>query len=333
MRNGMTKTEIGIWTMAVAVLATLAANGGALAQPFPNRPVRLVVPFPTGGGSDTSARALSDLLAQGLGQPVVVENRPGGGTILATEHVAKSAPDGHTLLLAPGDIMAIDLAFGNRLPYDVLRDFNYISGLSRLSIMLVASPSAGFRSVQELVARAKANPGKLTFASLGASSPHYLFFEWFKNQAGVSITEIPYKGTMQGVTDMMAGRVDLVFFAETNAMRFAAAGKLVTIATTAERRSPFAEGVPSFAESGFPELVMYNWFAIAAPAGLPRDILRRLNADIGKALTQPVFAQRLAGAGLTPWPTSPEKPVEVLREDTERYRRIIQMTGIKPEGR
>jgi tripartite-type tricarboxylate transporter receptor subunit TctC len=315
------------------VLTCIAfAAGTAWAQGFPSKPLRILVPFPPGGGTDVAARALGDHLAKEFGHAVIVENRPGGNSIIATEALARSAPDGHTLLLTT-DFHSINAAFGLTLPYDSLKDFAFVAQVSTSPLMLVAHPSAGAKSLGELVAAAKKSPGALSFASLGTSSPHYLGFEWWKRMAGADIIDVPYKGGGPALADVLGGQVKLMFVVAANGIRQARAGKLVALAGTGPTRAAVATEVPTFAESGFPEFVLLNWYGILAPAGTPRDAIAKLNGAIVTALGLPSVTERLAGVGVDPAPGTPAELEAWVRRDIERYRRMIELTGAKPEGR
>jgi tripartite-type tricarboxylate transporter receptor subunit TctC len=316
-------------------LVFLALVGGfAHAQAprtFPSKPMRILVPFPPGGGTDVAARALGEHMARSLGQPVVVENRPGGNSVIATDAVAKAEPDGHTLLLTT-DFHSINAAFGLRLPYDSLRDFAFVSQVSTSPLMLVAHPASGFKTLGDMVAAAKANPGKLSFASLGTSSPHYLGFEWFKKMAGVDILDVPYKGGGPASADVMGGQVTQMFIVASNGIRFAKAGKLVALAVTGPQRATAAPEVPTFAESGYPEFTLLNWYGVLAPAGTPSDAVTKLNAAVTAALGAQEVVGRLATAGVDPAPGTPREFESFVRRDIDKYRRIIQLTGARPEG-
>jgi tripartite-type tricarboxylate transporter receptor subunit TctC len=310
----------------------LVASSAAWAQGFPSKPLRILVPFPPGGGTDVAARALGDQMAKEFGQPVLVENRPGGNSIIATEALARSAPDGHTLLLTT-DFHSINAAFGLALPYDSLKDFAFVAQVSTSPLMLVAHPSAGTKTLGELVAAAKASPGRLSFASLGTSSPHYLGFEWWKRMAAVEIIDVPYKGGGPALADVLGGQVKLMFVVAANGIRQARAGKLAALAVTGPKRASVAPEVPTFAESGYPEFVLLNWYGILAPAGTPREAIAKLNGTIVAALGLPSVAERLAGVGVDPAPGTPAELEAWVKRDIDRYRRIIGLTGVKPEGR
>ena len=319
-------------TRSILAFALLALFGVASAQPFPGKPMRLLVPFPPGGGTDVAARALGDYLTKDLGQPVVVDNRPGGNSVIATEALAHAPADGHTMLLTT-DFHSINAAFGITLPYDSLKDFAFVSRVSTSPLMLVTYPAAGIRSLAESVAAARANPGKLSFASLGTSSPHYLGFEWFKRMAKLDMIDVPYKGGGPALAAVMGGQVTFSLIVASNGIRQAQAGKLVALAVTGPTRAAVAPEVPTFAESGYPEFVMLNWYGILAPAGTPRDVIRRLNTSLVGALGTADVKARLATAGVDAAPSTPEELESWVRKDIANYRHMIELTGARPEGR
>jgi len=317
--------------LAVALLAPALGAGTAAAETWPAHPVRIVVPFAPGGGTDTAARILAERLTPALGQTVVVENRPGGNSVIATQTVARAQPDGYTLLLTT-DIHAINAVSGQPMPYDSVKDFAFVSQLTTSPLMLVAHPALGARSIGELVGAAKARPGKLTFASLGTTSPHYLGFQWFQRLAGIDVVDVPYKGGGQALADNLGGQVDLSFIVAGNGIRHAQAGKLVALAVTSPTRSPIAPEVPTIAESGYPEFAIVNWYAILAPAGTPPEVVERLNREIGVALKEPQVIERLEAAGLEPTSGTPAELEALVRRDIEKYGRIIATIATQPAG-
>jgi tripartite-type tricarboxylate transporter receptor subunit TctC len=317
---------------AAIALLLCAVFGVASAQGFPSRPLRILVPFPPGGGTDVAARALGEHLFRELGQPVVVDNRPGGNSVIATEALARAEPDGHTLLLTT-DFHSINAAFGVALPYDSLKDFAFVARVSTSPLMLVTYPGAGMKSLADVVAAARANPGRLSFASLGTSSPHYLSFEWFKRIAKLDMIDVPYKGGGPALAAVMGAQVNFSFVVASNGIRQAKAGKLVALAVTGPTRAGAAPEVPTFAESGYPEFVLLNWYGILAPAGTPRPAIQRLNASIVSGLKGAEVPARLASAGVDAAPSTPEELETWVRNDIAHYRRMIELTGAKPEGR
>jgi tripartite-type tricarboxylate transporter receptor subunit TctC len=320
------------WLSVLLAAAALSAAAAAGAADFPSQVMRIVVPFAPGGGTDVVARSLAERLAPILGVPVLVDNKPGGNSVIATRLVATAPPDGHTLLLTT-DIHAINAAYASALPYDSLKDFAFVTQLTTSPLMLVAHPSAGMRTLGDLIAQARSQPGRLSFASLGTSSPHYLGFEWFKRMAGIDIIDVPYKGGGQALVDLLGGQVNLSLIVAGNGIKHARAGKLVALAVTSPARSPLAPEVPSFAESGYPEFALVNWYAILAPAGTPAPVVARLAREIGKVMHDPAVVERVVAAGLDPVTGTPAELEALVRRDIERYRRIIVLTGAKPEER
>jgi len=315
---------------AMLLLAAACLPALAHGADYPTQTVRIVVPFGPGGGTDLAARAIAEQLTASLGKPVLVENRPGGNSVIASQAVAAAPADGHTLLLTT-DIHAINAAYAMKLPYDSLTGFAFVAQLTTSPLMLVAHPSSGMQTVAELVRRAKAAPGRLTFASLGPSSPHYLGFEWFERMAGIDVVDVPYKGGGQALADTLGGQVDLSLIVAGNGIRQARAGKLLALAVTSPRRTAIAPDVPTIAESGYPEFALVNWYAILAPAGTPPAIVERLNREIGRALREQSVIDRLVGAGLEPTTGSPAELETLVRQHVDKYRRIIALTGAKLE--
>lgn len=321
----MRKLLTALAALTLALLQSLAA-----AAEFPSQTLTIVVPFAPGGGTDVVARLLAQRLAPVLGQTVVVDNRPGGNSVIATRAVAAAAPDGHTLLLTT-DIHAINAAYGSPLPYDSTRDFTSVAQLTTSPLLLLAHPGAGLRTLPELVAAAKATPKRLAFASLGTSSPHHLGFEWFKRLAGIDVLDVPYKGGGQALVDLLGGQVQLSFIVAGNGIKHVKAGKAVALAVTSPTRHASAPEVPTFAESGWPEFSLVNWYALLAPAGTPAAAVNRLAREIGVILRDPAVVARLAATGLDAAPAGPAELDALIRRDIERYRRIIALTGAKPE--
>jgi len=319
------------WFSTLVAAAVLWA-APALAADFPSQAVRILIPFAPGGGTDVVARTLAERLAPVLGVTVLVDNKPGGNSVIATRQLVAAPADGHTLLLTT-DIHAINAAYGNVVPYDSLKDFAFVTQLTTSPLMLVAHPGAGLRSLADLVGQARAAPRRLSFASLGSSSPHYLGFEWFKRLAGVDLIDVPYKGGGQALVDVLGGQVTLSLVVAGNGIKHARAGKLVALAVTSPTRNAVAPDVPTFAESGYPEFALQNWYAILAPAGTPPAVVARLSREIGQIMREPAVVERVVAAGLDPVTGTPAELEALVRRDTERYRRIIVMTGARPDDR
>ena len=320
------------WLSSFLAAAALFALAPAGAADFPSQAVRIVVPFAPGGGTDVVARTLAERLAPIFGVPVLVDNKPGGNSVIATRQVALAPPDGHTLLLTT-DIHAINAAYGGALPYDSLKDFAFVTQLTTSPLMLLAHPSAGMRTLGDVVTQAKAQPGRLSFASLGSSSPHYLGFEWFKRMAGIEMIDVPYKGGGQALVDLLGGQVNLSLIVAGNGIKQAKAGKLVALAITSPTRNAVAPDVPTFAESGYPEFSLLNWYAILAPAGTPPAVVARLSREIGNVMRDPAVIERITAVGLDPVTGTPAELEALVRRDIDRYRRIIALTGAKPDDR
>ena len=304
--------------------------GGAAAQSFPSKPIRLIVPYPPGGGTDTAARPIAQKMTEAIGQAVIVDNRPGASEIIGTEAVARAAPDGYTLLLTT-NAFAINPSLQPKLPYDSARDFAPVSPLVTTPFMLVSSPRLQANSMAELMKLAKAQPGKLNFASLGSGTPHHLAMEWLKLLAGVDIVAVPYKGVGPGLTAVMAGEVELMFTGLTAGLVQVNAGKVRALAVTTAKRAPAAPEVPTIAEGGFPEYEALAWYGILAPAGTPAPVIARLNAEFAKALNAPDIRERFAKIGVDPAPGSPSDLLDMIRKETELWAKVITAMGVKPQ--
>ena len=304
--------------------------GGAAAQSFPSKPIRLIVPYPPGGGTDTAARPIAQKMTESIGQAVIVDNRPGASEIIGTEAVARAAPDGYTLLLTT-NAFAINPSLQPKLPYDSARDFAPVSPLVTTPFMLVSSPRLQANSMAELMKLAKAQPGKLNFASLGSGTPHHLAMEWLKLLAGVDIVAVPYKGVAPGLAAVMAGEVELMFTGLTAGLVQVNAGKVRALAVTTAKRTPAAPQVPTIAEAGYPEYEALAWYGILAPAATPAPVISRLNAEFAKALNAPDIRERFAKIGVDPAPGSPSDLLDMIRKETELWAKVITAMGVKPQ--
>jgi tripartite-type tricarboxylate transporter receptor subunit TctC len=311
------------------VLLVLAA-GTAFAADYPSRAIRLVVPYPPGGGTDTVARPLAQKLTESIGQPIVIDNRGGASEIIGTEVVARAQPDGYTLLMTT-NAFAINVALQRKLPYDAARDFAPVGRLITTPFMLVAHPALQAASIRELITLAKAQPGKLNYASLGSGTPHHLAMEWFKVLAGVDIVAVPYKGVGPGLAAVTAGEVELMLTGLTAGLAQVRGGKLRAIALTTATRSSAAPDIPTIAEAGFAGYDALAWYGILAPAGTPPDVIARMNAEIGKALAAPDLRQRLANIGVDPAPGTPAELLRLIADETTLWAKIIKAAGIKAD--
>ena len=314
----------------VLAITSLVLTAGAWAQNYPDRPVKVIVPYQAGGAADTLIRVLGPRLGDLWGQPLVVENRAGASSIIGTEIAAKSAPDGYTLYLATDTPIAVNPSLFANLPYDWKRDFVPVSLLATLNQVLVVHPSVPARNVQELVALAKQKPGQLNVASMGAGSSPHLAAELLKSLAGVDITHVPYKGSPQSVTALIAGEVSLFFVGESTAAPHGKAGKLRALGTTGRNRSEVYPDVPTIGE-GVPGFEMGIWFGVFAPAALPDNVLRKLNADLVKALGAKEVRTALSARGFNPQSSTPEEFRALVQRDQDRWTALIRQIGIKPQ--
>jgi len=312
------------------VLATLATAYAlaAGAQNYPTKPVRIVVPFPAGGGVDLTARTVGQKLTDYLGQQVVIDNRAGAAGTIGAEHVAKSAPDGYTLLVAgPGSVAVAPLLFP-KLGYNPLKDLAPITMLVTMPYIIVAHPSVPAKNAAELIALAKANPGKLNMASGGAGTGQHLAGEFFNVLAGIKMIHIPYKGTAPAIADIMGGHADLTF-SDPSVLPQLQAGRLKVLGVSGTKRYPPLPNVPTVNESGLPGFDALNWYPLMAPAGTPRDLVMKLNTEAIKALNSPDVRDKLMAQGLIPAPMSPEQLGQFIREDYERWARVIKAANVK----
>lgn len=309
-------------------LGALLTLGTAHAQGWPTKPLRIVVPFAPGGSTDIVARILADKLAAPLGQSVVVDNRAGAAGNIGAEAVAKAAPDGYTLLMATTGVMAINNALYKAMTYDASKDLEPVSFTTSITNVLTVPPDVPAKSVVELVALAKAQPGKLSFASSGAGSSTHLSGELFKSMAGIDVLHIPYKGSGQALVDLMAGRVTMIFDNMPSVLPYIKGGKLRGLASTGPKRSAAMPDLPTIAEAGLPGYESLSWSGIAVPAGTPRDIVLRLNREISTVLAQAEVKQKLAEQGADPVGGAPEVFAAHVRTEREKWGKLIRERNI-----
>jgi tripartite-type tricarboxylate transporter receptor subunit TctC len=311
------------------VLMLLMVAGPAWAQSWPAKPLRYIVPFPPGAFNDTLARTLAAELPKTLGQPVVVENRPGGNTIIATELALKSPPDGYTLYGAALPFSVIQSLY--KTSFDVTRDFAPITLAGITPNLLVANTGAPFNNVQELVAYARANPGKLNYASAGNGTSNHLSYELLKAMTRTFVTHIPYKGSAPAVTDLIAGQVQVMFDNTPNVLPHVRAGRLKALAVSTRARSEFAPEIPSVHESGVPGYDVSVWFGILTLAGTPRDVVQRLNTEMVKILTSAEVKERFGKMGVEVVAGTPEHFSQFLKSEVARWAKVVQDGGIKAD--
>jgi len=311
--------------LAFLVIVLVAAN--AFAQPYPDRPVRLIVGFPPGGSSDTVARVVAQSLAPLLGQPVVVENKPGAGGVIGSDLVAKAAPDGHTLLLATAG-HSTAAAMMAKLPFDAVRDFSWITTVTTYPFVIATSADSPIRSLEDMVARAKASPGKLSYSSAGVGTSHHLLGEWLAAEAGIEMLHIPFKGGTSPVTEVIAGRVDVMFETMTLVLPHLKSGRLRALAVTSPEPKDYLPAVPPVAKT-VPGVVFQSWLGIAAPAGTPPAIVERLNRELRKVLDEAEVQKRLAALGGGSAPTTPELMRAQVQTEVERWKKLVESRKIE----
>jgi tripartite-type tricarboxylate transporter receptor subunit TctC len=302
------------------------------AQAWPTKPVRIVVAYPPGGGIDVMARQIAEKLTPAWGQPVVVENKPGANTILATDSVAKSAADGHTILMTTDATFSINPHLYAKLPFDVQRDFVPVTMLVLLQQLLVAHPSLPAGNLAELIALAKAKPGSINYASYGSGSQPHLSGEMLKYKAGIDLVHVPYKGISLAIPAVMAGEVQLTFAGIATSTAPLKSGRIKAIAIGGMKRSPLFPEVPTFAELGYPEVETHAWFGFFLPASSPKEAVSRLYADTKRVIDEPEFRQKqLIDRGYEPVGSSPDVFLEYIRTDRENRGRAVKISGAKAE--
>jgi tripartite-type tricarboxylate transporter receptor subunit TctC len=311
-----------------AVCATMAACGAASAAEYPTRPVRVVVPYPAGGPVDITARAIGPKLAEALGQSVVIDNRGGAGSILGSDLVAKSAPDGYTLLLCT-TANAINASLIPKLPYDMQKDFAPITMVAIITSVLVVHPSVPAYSVKELIALAKAKPGQLSYASTGNGTPTHLAAELFKSMAGLDIVHIPYKGAALAVVDLISGQVQLSLISAPGVVPHIKAGRLRALAVTNAKRSALLPELPTLSEAGLPGYESEGWHGLFAPAHTPQVIVDRLYREFAAILRTPETSSYLLNGGAEPVGMPPGQFTVKLRDEIAKWARVVKATGMK----
>ena len=313
----------------VALLVLSLAAFPVAAQAWPAKPIRYIVPFPPGGATDIIARAVAGEISKTLGQQVVIDNRGGAGGNIGTDIVAKAAPDGYTILMGTVGTHGINVSLYSKLPYDAVRDFAPVTLVATVPNVLVVHPSVPVKSVKELIAYAKANPGKLNFASSGNGTSIHLSGELFKTMTGVSMVHIPYKGSAPALADLLGGQADLMFDNLPPSLPHIKSGRLHALAVTTARRSAVMPDLPTMAEAGVPGYESGSWFGVLAPAGTPKDIVNRLNAEIVKALAVPEIRERLQAQGAEPVGNTPEQFAAFIRSEITKWAKVVKDSGAK----
>ena len=313
--------------MLIGCLALAA--GGAQAQAWPNRPIRFILPTAPGGAADLTARILADKLTASLGQSVYVDSKPGAGGNIGVDLAAKSPPNGYTMVLGIIGAIAINVSLYEKLPYNPATDLLPVTQAVNALNVLVVNPALPVKTVAELVAYAKANPGKLNFASTGPGQTDHLAGELFNSLAGIKMVHVPYKGGPAAMQDLLAGNVQVMFATVTTALGSIKAGKVRPLAMTGARRNIVLPDVPTIAEAGLPDYVVNNWYGVFVPAGTPPEIVARLNDEIGKALNSPDVKQRLLESGLEVAPSSAAEFGTYVQTETRKWAKVIKDAGVK----
>src|SRR4051812_15084863 len=323
---------VGVILLAFAFAFAFACALPAHAQQaYPSKPIHIVVPYPPGGFNDTLGRTLAARLQEAWGQPVVVDNRPGGNTLIGTDAVAKAAPDGYTLLVVAFPF-AVTPSLIRNMPYDTLRDFAPIALCAQSPNVLVVNPQVlPVKTVGELIALAKSKPGALSYASTGNGSSNHISMELFESLAGVRLLHVPYKGSAPAVVDMLGGQVQVMFDNAPNVMPQVRAGKLRALAQSGATRSPVAPDLPTVAEAGVPGYEVTVWFGLVAPAGTPREIVAKLNAEVLKILAMPDVRERFLAQGVEPLGSTPDEFATHIRAQMDKWAKVVKDAGVKAE--
>jgi tripartite-type tricarboxylate transporter receptor subunit TctC len=315
----------------IGFVVGMLVSGLALAQSWPAKPLRIVIAQAPGSATDVISRVVANPLSESLGQPIVIDARPGAGGVLGTEVAARSAPDGYTLFMGNNSTHGSNPAVYAKLPYDAVKDFAPVSFVASVPYVLVVDPALPVKSVQEFIAYAKARPGKLNYASAGNGSTHHFCGELFKSMTGIDMQHIPYKGSGPGIAGLLGGEVSMMFSNVADIGSQIKAGKVKPLAVTATKRASTLPEVPTMAEAGLPDFVITSWFGLLVPAGTPAPIVARLNAETVKVLGRAEVKSTLAAQGLEVAPSTPEQFAAHIKSEIARFTRIAKAAGIKAE--
>jgi tripartite-type tricarboxylate transporter receptor subunit TctC len=315
---------------AAAIAALCFAATSAYAQNWPTQPIRWIVPYPAGGGSDVIARTVASALEKSLGQTIVVENRPGAATIIGATAIAQATPNGDMVGTADSGTLAYNPSLYAKLSYDPEK-FTYIGGLAKLPLLLAVNANSPYKTVADVLEAARATPGKLTVASAGSGSPHHLALELFKQRAGVDLLHVPYKGAAPAIQDLLGGQVDMMFIDLAAGLPNVKAGKLRVLGTATPERLPILPNVPTMAEQGVKDFTAYAWQGVVGPAGLPDAVVKKFSADLQKTLRQPAVASKLQDMGVFPMPMSPAEFKDYAGQERRMWADVIKKANIRLE--
>ena len=317
---------------AGTALALPAAFAVAQVQSWPAKPIRLIVPYAAGGGTDFFARTVSGKLSEQLGQTIIVDNRPGAATIIGADAAAKSPPDGYTALVADSTTLAVNPSLYKKLPYDPVKDFSPVTLTARFAMLLVVNPTLSkATTVKEFIEEAKKEQGKMSYASVGAGTTHHLTMELFQQRAGITLNHVPYKGAGPAIQDVVGGQVPVMFVDLAAGGPMIKAGKLRVLAVASPKRIAALPNVPTFAEQGIAQFEAWAWQGLAVPAGTPKDIVTRLNAEYAKAITDAGVRQKLVDAGVEPVSSTPAEMSAYIASETAKWAQVIKVGNIKVE--
>jgi tripartite-type tricarboxylate transporter receptor subunit TctC len=328
-RDTTPRRQGGFWRLAACLMLLAGGSSPLLAQSaWPHGPVRVIVPHPAGGPADQIARVTANELAKAISQPFIVDNRPGGGSLVGTQAVAQAKPDGDTLLVN-ASVHVIYPALFKQVGFDVINDFAPVSLLTRVPLVLLVNPQVPTRSVRELVAYARANPGKLSFASSGNAGAAHLAGELFKQIAGLDLVHVPYRGAAPALTDLISGQVQVMFDSASSSLQHVRAGKLRALAVTSEARLALLPDLPTMVEAGVPGYVLTNWYGLWAPRGTPPAIVNRLSAEVARTLKSPDVAAQLRAGGAEVVASSPEEFARFTVSEKDKWAQIVTRSGAK----
>lgn len=315
--------------LAAILLAALSTT--ALAQGYPNKPIKIIVPFAPGGNVDVTARIIAPALQEALGQPVIIENKAGAAGTIGADQVVRSPADGYTLLMGSNSTFSVAPSLNPKNPYNPLKDFAPVASIASTPFLLVVNPAAPMKNVAELVARAKSSPGKLTMASAGTGSSNHLVGEFFQDMTGTKFTHVPYKGSNPAISDLMGGQVDMHFDQVTSAGSHVQSGKLRALLVTSKERAPMLPDVPTATELGLGSFGPINVTGLIAPAGTPREVIATLSAAVNKALQQAAIREKYAGVGAITTGGTPEQFAAYIAEDLARWTKVVKDANVKVE--
>jgi len=330
-RFALMRRRTAVALAALSTLAAVALPQAAQAQAYPNKPIRLVVPFTPGGVTDTSGRVIAEQLGKRLGQNVVVDNKPGASGNIGTQMVAAADPDGYTLLLAFDGTMVINPHVFAKVPFDTVKDFAPVGKIGDAVLILVAHPGFPGKKLQDVIAMSKTQTGGLSYGTSGTGGTPHIAGELLRQRTGANLVHVPYKGGGQAMTDVMGGSIPLVYTAVAGAVQHVKAGKLHAVAVSSTQRVASLPDVPTFIESGVADFEASSWVGLMAPAKTPKAVIDKLNAELNAVLADPAVRERLSGLGITPMPGAPEKFAAEIQRDLQRYGQVVKAANIKAE--